>query len=75
MISVDFSPDGTSVVSRSRDMQVRVWVAGGTMWVSKGHSDWVRCIAFSYLRSRIASGSWVRTVQIWSVDTADCSSA
>jgi WD40 repeat protein len=40
----------------------------------EGHSDWVNSIAWSLDGSRLASGSWDKTVRIWDPATGQCAS-
>ncbi|KEP45265.1 tyrosine kinase catalytic domain protein, partial [Rhizoctonia solani 123E] len=66
--SVQFSPDGSRLVSGSHDNTIRVWdVERGTTVVGplKGHTDVVCSVAFSPEGSQIASCSHDRTVWMW----------
>ncbi|CAE6441223.1 unnamed protein product, partial [Rhizoctonia solani] len=66
--SVQFSPDGSRVVSGSDDNTIRVWdVERGTTVVGplKGHTSSVRSVAFSPDGSQIVSCSRDRTVRMW----------
>ncbi|KAH6981483.1 hypothetical protein EDB80DRAFT_593280, partial [Ilyonectria destructans] len=52
----------------------RIWRAdtGDCVQKLKGHSGWVRLIAFSHDSALVASASDDRTVRIWRTDTGDC---
>ena len=65
------SPDGSQVASGSYDQTVIIWDAATGDKVSelKGHSDWVRSVAWSPKGDQIASGSDGRTVIIWDAAT------
>ncbi|CAE6402935.1 unnamed protein product [Rhizoctonia solani] len=66
--SVQFSPDGTRVVSGSSDEKIRVWdVERGMTIVGPlaGYSDAVRSVAFSPDGSQIISCSGNGTVRLW----------
>jgi serine/threonine protein kinase len=65
--AVAWSPDGTHIVSGSRDTTAQVWRAegGSSLLTYSGHSDWVRAAVWSPDSTRIASGSQDTTVQVW----------
>ncbi|KAF7360002.1 WD40 repeat-like protein [Mycena venus] len=71
--TVAFSPgDGERIASGSSDTTICVWDARTGVLVAGpfiGHSDIVRCIAFSPDGARIVSGSYDTTVQIWDSQT------
>jgi WD40 repeat protein len=71
VLSVTFSPDGTHILSGSRDQTVRVWEArtGKQLSVIKGHTDEVNSVAFSPDSKRIVSGSDDTTVRMWDAYT------
>ncbi len=65
--SVFWSPDGSQLVSGSRDKTARIWtVASQQNTVTyTGHSASVRCVVWSPDTTRLASGSEDQTVQLW----------
>ncbi|CAE6431136.1 unnamed protein product [Rhizoctonia solani] len=68
VLSVQFSPDGTRIVSGSFDKTIRVWSAQtgkAVLGPLKGYTDWVYSVAFSPDGSRIVSGSSDQTICIW----------
>ncbi|KAL5641749.1 hypothetical protein ACGC1H_002011 [Rhizoctonia solani] len=70
--SVQFSPDGTRVISGSSDKTIRVWdIERRTTTIDPltGHTDRVRSVAFSPNGSQIVSCSYDGTLRLW--DTCD----
>ena len=75
VMAVDWSPDGSKVVSGAQDNTVRVWsippmnqsatLSGISLLVYKGHTDWVLAVAWSPDGSKIASAGRDKTVQVW----------
>ncbi|MEE0948249.1 MAG: hypothetical protein U0L53_05940 [Bacteroidales bacterium] len=65
--SVAYSPDGTKIISGSRDNIIKIWDAntGQCLKILEGHSWDVRSVAFSPDGKRIISGSWDKTIKIW----------
>ncbi len=65
--SIFWSPDGSQLVSGSRDKTARVWtVASQQNTITyTGHSAPVRCVVWSPEGTRLASGSEDQTVQVW----------
>ena len=53
VICVSFSPDGTTIVSRSSDKTIRLWdvVTGEHIRTQSGHTKNVNCVLFSCLES------------------------
>jgi WD40 repeat protein len=64
-----FSPDGTRVVTASRDRTARIWRAdgAGAPVVLRGHPDQVRFAAFSPDGTRVATSS-LDELRIWRAD-------
>ncbi|MEE1203610.1 MAG: hypothetical protein UHN59_04835, partial [Bacteroidales bacterium] len=65
--SVAYSPDGTKIISGSKDKTIKIWDAntGECLKTLEGHSDDVRSVAFSLDGTKIISGSFDKTVKIW----------
>ncbi|GAB1520371.1 hypothetical protein RhiTH_003446 [Rhizoctonia solani] len=72
--SVDFSPDGTRIVSGSRDGSIRVWdVETGQLVLGplQGHSDWINSVQYSPDETCIASCSYDGTIRTWDATTGE----
>jgi WD40 repeat protein len=69
--SAAFSPDGTHIVSASRDRSIRIWDArtGVQLAVLLGHSDRVIAAVYSRDGTRIVSGSRDKTARVWNAHT------
>ncbi|KAG2070981.1 WD40 repeat-like protein, partial [Suillus decipiens] len=66
--SVSFSPDGTRIVTGSRDKTVRLWDAATGQPVGeplRGHTDSVWSVSFSPDGARIVTASSDKTVRLW----------
>ncbi|MBD2329655.1 AAA-like domain-containing protein [Alkalinema sp. FACHB-956] len=70
--SISFSPNGRLIARASgqQEKTVRLWrvESGQFLKALKGHSDGIESVSFSPNGNIIASGSWDRTVKIWSVE-------
>ncbi len=64
---LDFSPDGLTLASSSRDGTIRLWDVYGQAerLILSGHTDRVLDVAFSPDGSRVASASWDGTIRLW----------
>jgi len=72
--SLVFSPDGTSLVSGSRDNTIKLWdmQTGGVVRTFQGHTFWVESVSISADCTTIASGSHDGTIQLWNIQTGEC---
>lgn len=66
---VAFSPDGTTLVSSSRDATIKVWdlAAGTEVKTLTGHTNPVVVLAFSPDGKTLVSGGHDKTVKLWDV--------
>src|SRR5262249_37833272 len=65
--SVAFSPDGTKVVTGSKDDTARMWdAATGQILLSfVGHANWVLSVAFSPDGRKVLTSSLDQTTRLW----------
>ncbi|MFO0147398.1 MAG: NACHT and WD repeat domain-containing protein [Microcystis sp.] len=70
--SVNFSPDGKTLVSVSRDNTIKLWnvETGEEIRTLKGHYG-VQCVNFSPDGKTLVSGSWDNTIKLWNVETGE----
>ena len=69
VLSVSFSPDGTTLASGSRDDTVELWDVMRKAYITtlEGHTDDVSSVSFSPDGTTLASGSYDGTVKLWDV--------
>jgi WD40 repeat protein len=65
--SANFSPDGTRIVTASRDGTARVWRTDGSEEpvILSGHQGWVISASFSPDGARIVTASNDGTARVW----------
>jgi WD40 repeat protein len=68
--SLQFAPDGKTLVSGSEDGTVRVWdvASGKDLRRFEGHRDKVTCVAFAPDGRTVISGSGDSTALVWDVE-------
>jgi WD40 repeat protein len=71
VLSVAFSPDGTTVITASYDGTARLWDAstGRQLGHPLTHQDAVRAVAFSPDGTTVITGSEDNTARLWDVST------
>ena len=70
--SVAYSPNGSRIVSGSRDKTIRIWDANTGTQIGNaliGHTSLVVSVAYSPDGGRIISGSQDKTIRIWDANT------
>ncbi|TRV43164.1 MAG: WD40 repeat domain-containing protein [Microcystis panniformis Mp_MB_F_20051200_S6D] len=69
--SVNFSPDGKTLVSGSGDNTIKLWnlETGKEIRTLKGHNSRVRSVNFSPNGKTLVSGSWDKTIKLWNFGT------
>jgi WD40 repeat protein len=70
-LRVKFSPDGTALVSASKDQSIRIWDwrKGKLLRVLLGHTGSIMALDISGDGKRIATGSADQTVRIWAFNS------
>jgi WD40 repeat protein/serine/threonine protein kinase len=73
VIGLDFSPDGTRLVSASMDQTARLWdvKTGKVIAVLRGHSHKLRDVLFSPDGSRVFTAAEDKTIRIWDGRTGE----
>jgi len=69
--SAAFSPDGTRIVTASRDKSARIWErdSGREMLELVGHTASVEQAEFSPDGARVITSSWDKTARVWDAKT------
>jgi WD40 repeat protein len=65
--SAAFSPDGSRIVTGSKDRTAKLWDAktGAEVLTLRGHTNTVQSVSFSADGSRILTGSLDGTAKVW----------
>ncbi len=73
VFSVEFSPDGSLLVSASKDGTARLWdlATGTTRFTLNGHASEVTSVAFHPKGNRVATGSEDHTIRVWHPATGE----
>jgi hypothetical protein len=74
VVSVAFSPDGTTLASGSDDKAIKLWNAntGECLRTLEGHNSYVVSVVFSPDGTTLASGSYDNTIKLWNANTGEC---
>jgi WD40 repeat protein len=73
ILAMEFSPDGQLLAIADADKIFLFQISDYQLkYVFKGHTDWVRSIAFSQNNQIIASGSEDYTIRMWNIGTHQC---
>jgi WD40 repeat protein len=69
VLSVDFSPNGTKLLSGSSDEKVKLWdvSTGKLLHTFIGHNEIVNCVRYSPDSLRIASAGFLEKIIVWRV--------
>jgi len=72
--SLDFSSDGTLLVSGSHDETIKLWdvQTGGVIKTLHGHTSSVFSVSISAGNTMIVSGSADDTICVWNIRTGEC---
>ncbi len=66
---MDFSPDGSAIITSLLDGTVRLWDAASTAPVVLHTGDWVNQVAFSRDSARLVAADTAKVVRLWDVET------
>ena len=72
-LSVAFSPDGRFLAIVDTTGEITLWdvTQEEPIWQQKGHTDWIRSVAFDAKGQTLATGSHDKTIKLWDVETGD----
>ncbi|MEM9908046.1 MAG: NACHT domain-containing protein [Cyanobacteria bacterium P01_D01_bin.44] len=72
-LSVTFSPDGRFLAIVDTTGEITLWdaIKEEQIWQQKGHTDWIRSVAFDARGQTLATGSHDKTIKLWDVKTGD----
>ena len=72
-LSITFSPDGRFLAIVDSTGEISLWhvVEEAQIWQKKGHTDWIRSVAFDARGQTLASGSHDKTIKLWDVKTGE----
>ncbi|HEU5381039.1 MAG TPA: helix-turn-helix domain-containing protein [Ktedonobacteraceae bacterium] len=74
VLCMTLSHDGTLLAAGTSSGEIRIWLSGSAvpLLTLRGHSDWIRSLAFSLDGNLLVSGSEDRMLRVWDAHSGRC---